>query len=119
LADLQKVWGELRGQVVAQSIRRNPATHTLFDSDGEQLGVETPWEGLSACGDWVRYPHPALYLERATVTGIAAANRVLEAAGLATYPVIPPTPPEPLARWMENGLRVVRRRARERKRRRQ
>jgi carotenoid phi-ring synthase / carotenoid chi-ring synthase len=116
LSDLQKVWGTLRGQVIAQSIRRNPATHTLFDSDGERLSVETPWQGLTACGDWVRYPHPSLYLERATVTGLAAANRILTGYGLEPFPVLPPTPPEPLARWMERGFRAVRRWARERKR---
>lgn len=117
--DLQKVWPVLRGQMSAQSIRRNPATHTLFDSDGEQLHVETPWQGLWACGDWVRYAHPSLYMERATVTGIAAANGILNAQGLEQFPIEQPTPPEPLARWMENGLCAIRRRARERNRRNQ
>lgn len=116
LGDLVRVWPELRGQTLQQTIRRNPAVHTLFDSDGQQLAVETPWPGLAACGDWVRYPHPSLYLERAVVTGLAAANRVLERTHQATVPILQPDPPEPLARWIQNRLMGIRRRARERKR---
>jgi isorenieratene synthase len=57
----------------------------------------------------VAYPHPALFLERACVTGIAAAARALEALGLPAPTVIPATPPEPLARGLERALRLVRR----------
>lgn len=112
LVDIQRIWPEVRGRVLGQSIRRNPATHTLFGTAGDSLGVETEWQGISACGDWVRYPHPSLYLERAVVTSIAAANRVLAVHGLETWPIRAPDPPEILARAMQAGLHRVRRRAR-------
>jgi isorenieratene synthase len=116
LVDLTRVWPTLRGSLLHQTIRRNPATHTLFDSDGNQLGVDTPWAGISACGDWVRYPHPSLYLERATVTGIAAANAALAAANRPPYSIREATRPEPLARLIEAGLKRIRAAARNRKR---
>lgn len=113
--DLTRAWPALRGALIHQTIRRNPPTHTLFDSDGEQLSVETPWPRLAACGDWVRYAHPSLYLERAVVTGIAAANRILADYSQPASPILSATPPEPLARLIEAGLRRVRARARARK----
>jgi isorenieratene synthase len=112
LLDVQRIWPEVRGSVLAQSIRRNPATHTLFGTMGNSLGVETAWPGLTACGDWVRYPHPSLYMERAVVTGIAAANRVLAANELEQWPIRDPNRPELLARVMQSGLHRLRRRVR-------
>jgi len=117
LTDLVRVWPGLRGRNIGQTIRRNPPTHTLFDSDGLQLGVETDWPSVAVCGDWVRFPHPSLYLERAVVTGTAAANVVLAAQGLEVFPILQPKPPEPLARWIQGGLLRIRRAARARKRR--
>ncbi len=116
LLDLQRVWPELRGKLITQSVRRNPATHTLFSTEGEQLHVETPWEGLTACGDWVQYPHSSLYMERAVVTGIAAANRVLADTERELWSIQAVDRPEILVRGIERGLRWVRRRARARKR---
>jgi carotenoid phi-ring synthase / carotenoid chi-ring synthase len=114
LLDLQKVWPALRGSVITQSIRRNPATHTLFSvgEAGQHLGTETPWSDLWACGDWLRYPHGSLYMERATVTGIAAANAVLRMFRLEEWPIQPVDRPELLARGFERLLRWIRRGAR-------
>ncbi len=112
--DLQRVWPDLRGTLVGQSIRRNPATHSLFSvgANDRHLGVETPWPDLTACGDWVRYPHGALYMERATVTGMAAANVILRKVGLEEWPIRPIDRPEMLARAIERMLHWVRARAR-------
>jgi isorenieratene synthase len=112
--DLQRVWPDLRGALIGQSIRRNPATHSLFSvgTSDQHLGVETPWPGLLACGDWVRYPHGSLYMERATVTGIAAANVILRNAGLEEWPIRPIDEPELLARGLERVLHWIRARAR-------
>ncbi|MEP7288526.1 MAG: FAD-dependent oxidoreductase [Chloroflexota bacterium] len=112
--DLQRVWPELRGTVLQQSIRRNPATHSLFTigQTDQQLGIETPWPQVWACGDWVRYAHPSLYMERATVTGIAAANGVLNSLSLEPYPILAADKPELLVRSLERLLRWIRRRAR-------
>lgn len=114
IGDVQRAWPELRGTLRHWTMQRNPATHTLLRAGTatDLLGTETPWPGLFACGDWVRHPTPALYLERATVTGVAAANAVLQAAGLAPFPLPAAPAPEPLAGWIERLLRAGRRRLR-------
>lgn len=118
--DLQRVWPELRGTLTQQSIRRNPSTHSLFSAGATEqyLGVKTPWPDLWTCGDWIRYPHPSLYMERAVVTGIAAANAVLKTNRLNECPIQPADKPELLARGFERALRWVRARARSYNRRR-
>jgi isorenieratene synthase len=114
LLDVYRVWPSLRGTSIQQSIRRNAPTHSLFTVGltDQHLGVETPWPGVYACGDWVRYTHPALYMERATITGIAAANCVLRATGKDEWPIQPADRPELLARGVERFWRWVRGRAR-------
>lgn len=87
------------GPLLHYVLQRNDATHTLFGvgDPGRHLGIETPWPGLWMCGDWVYHPTPALYLERATVTGIAAANQVLSVYGQASWPLLDHPAPEWLA----------------------
>jgi isorenieratene synthase len=103
ISDVQAAFPELRGHRIFQVLQRNPATHTLFGlgPPGRHLGIETPWPGLFCCGDWVRYPNPALFLERACVTGIAAANSVLQARGLLPWPLLEHPRPEPFVGWIE------------------
>jgi isorenieratene synthase len=114
LKDLLRLWPGLRGAVIQQSISRNPPTHSLFTVGltEHHLGAETPWPDLYACGDWVRYPHPALYMERATVTGIAAANAVLQSRQLEPWLIREIDKPEILVRGLEWVLHWVRARAR-------
>jgi len=69
------------------------------------LWVDTPWDKIYACGDWVGYDTPSFWMERATTTGIASANHVLNNLGLEPYPLITPQPAEPLARAMEKIIR--------------
>ena len=109
-ADLQRAWPELRGQLVHAHLQHNPPVHTLFGvgATARHLRVETPWPGLFACGDWVRHPTPALFLERAAVTGLAAANAVRRTEGLPELPLADYTPPEPLAAGLQAVLRAVR-----------
>ena len=111
LNDIAYIYPELRGHMIHATVQRNPATHTRFEtgSDLRYPGVESPWSAISMCGDWLRYPHPALFLERACVTGIAAATRVSVALGGEPCPIIPALPPEPLAGVFQRGLRGVRR----------
>jgi isorenieratene synthase len=103
ISDVQTAFPELRGHRIHQVLQRNPATHTLFGlgPPGRHLGIETPWPGLFCCGDWVRYSNPSLFLERACVTGIAAANSVLQARGLAPWPLLEYPKPEPFVGWIE------------------
>ncbi|KAB8140626.1 NAD(P)-binding protein [Chloroflexia bacterium SDU3-3] len=117
--DMARAFPELRDRMIHCTIDRNPATHTLFTPGAPErsLAVRTPWPGLVACGDWVFDPNPALYLERATTTGMLAANAVLEACGLEPWPLLPHPSPEPLAGAMARGLQrlrhaMLRRRAR-------
>ncbi len=108
---------ELRGHKIYQVLQRNPATHTLFGVGPAErhLGIETPWPGLFCCGDWVRHANPALFLERATVTGIAAANAVLRLNQLQEWPLLPHPRPEPFVGWIENVMRFGRRSRRARR----
>jgi hypothetical protein len=68
----------------------------------------TLWPGLYACGDWVRAATPALFLERACVTGILAANAVLETLGEKPWPLLRPLPPEAPAAAIERAARALR-----------
>lgn len=110
VTDVERAFPELRGRSVQRLLQRNLATHTLFSvgEPGAHLGVMTPWTGLYACGDWVYHPAPALYLERATITGIAAANAVLQVYGLEPWPLLAAPKPEPLAGALSGGLTRLR-----------
>lgn len=115
ITDVYRAWPELRGHLLHQVLRRNAAAHTLFRVSGgdDRLGTRTPWPGIIACGDWVRHPTPALFLERACVTGIDAANAVLDALGKPGLPLLPHSKPEWLAGVLEvvfRGLRTAMRR---------
>jgi carotenoid phi-ring synthase / carotenoid chi-ring synthase len=94
---------ELRGHKITQILQRNQATHTLFGVGEAEvhLGIQTPWPNLYCCGDWVRDPNPALFLERAVTTGILAANEVLKQNNKPQWPLIPHPAPEPFVAWIE------------------
>ncbi len=102
LLDLHRAFPELRGYNLKIKLQRNEATHTLFSvgEPGQHLETVTPWAGMFACGDWVYHPAPAMYLERAVVTGIAAANAILSSHALQPFPLLPHPEPEPLAGWL-------------------
>jgi isorenieratene synthase len=111
LNDVQSAFPELGGRVLQQSFQRNAPAHTLLGLGpaDRHLGVETRWRGVYCCGDWVRHPSPAFFLERACVTGIEAANAVLRTRHLPPWPLLDPPPPEPLAAWIERRARGTRR----------
>jgi len=93
---------ELKGQFLHGTVRRNSGVHTRFRvPTDDSLWVNTPWDDLHACGDWVGYNTPSFWMERSTTTGIASANRVLEKYGFDPYPILQPDPPEALARGLE------------------
>jgi len=118
LTDFYRAFPELKGHLLKPHLQRNAATHTLpaLGARGTHLGIETPWENLFCAGDWVRHETPAFFLERACVTGIEAANRVLSLSGKEIFELENYPPPEPLAAWIEMSLmkgRKKRRRKRE------
>jgi isorenieratene synthase len=117
LTDFYRAFPELKGHLIKPHLQRNAATHTLpaLGTRGTHLGIETPWQNFFCAGDWVRHESPAFFLERACVTGLEAANRVLallgkDQFGIQTYP-----PPEPLAAWIERLMVRGRRRRRDNK----
>ena len=117
--DVNRAFPDLRGRWLQGVVQRNPATHTLFSvaSRGAHLGVVTPWPHLYACGDWVYHETPALYLERAATTGMAAANALLGEVGLPMHPVLGHPAPEWFAGWVMGRWAAVRQRKLARKRR--
>ena len=119
LTDVHRAWPELRGHVTHQVLRRNAAAHTLFKigTRADRLGTRAPWPGLVVCGDWIRHATPALFLERACVTGIDAANAVLGSMGRPSWPLLPHTPPEWFAGILEKVFRGLRRMMRSARRR--
>ncbi len=105
--EVQRAWPELKGHFIHGAVRRNTRTQTVFriPTERDSLFVDTPWDGIYACGDWIGFDTPSFWMERATVTGIAAANHVLEGRGLTPYPILQPLPPEPLARVLGGIVR--------------
>ncbi len=103
LTDFYRAFPELKGHLIKPHLQRNAATHTLpaLGSRGTHLGVDTPWENFFCAGDWVWLQNPSFFLERACVTGIEAANRVLALYGKETFELQTYPPPEPLAAWIE------------------
>ena len=114
-ADLARVWPTLKGHVIHASLARNDATHTLLRAGQthEHPGVMTPWPHLLCCGDWVRDESPAMFMERACVTGIKAANAILHERGLPTWPLLPHGAAEPLAWALELQMSAIRSRLRQ------
>jgi isorenieratene synthase len=111
ITDLYRAFPELKGHLIAPYLQRNAATHTLpeIGARGTHLGIETAWENLFCAGDWVRHETPAFFLERACVTGMEAANRVLTARGLDMWDIKSSPPPEALAAWIESLMMKGRR----------
>lgn len=108
-AEAFRAFPRLRGHFVYGTVRRNERTQTRFlVPTKDSLHVETPWPNILACGDWIGYPSPAMWMERCCVTGIAAANHVLQANGVDPFEIIPPRKPEWLVRVLETIMRSVR-----------
>ncbi len=109
-SDFGRIYPALQSKVIHQTIQRNPATHTLFavGNMAQHLGVRTPWPGLLCCGDWVRHTTPALFLERACVTGIEAANAALATLDQPQFELVPHKKPELLARAVAAYVRMMR-----------
>jgi len=104
ITDFYRAFPELKGHLITPYLQRNAATHTLpeIGARGTHLGIETPWENLFCAGDWVRHETPAFFLERACITGLEAANRVLIARNMEAWDIKSSPPPEPMAAWIES-----------------
>jgi carotenoid phi-ring synthase / carotenoid chi-ring synthase len=108
--EIQHAFPELKGTFVHGVVRRNSRTHTqLRIPTRESLQLETPWLDIYACGDWIGYDTPSLWMERATTTGIAAANAVLADHGLEPYQLPKLKTPEFLVGALAALTRSIRR----------
>lgn len=88
-----RVWPELTGREVHAHVLRNPASHTGLapGSTAHAPRVSTRHPRLFLAGDFVAPRYPALYLERATMTGLEAAHRAADLLELAAPPpILPP-----------------------------
>lgn len=99
VTEVQRAFPKIKDSFVHGTVRRNSKTQTNFRiPTDETLHVITEWQNLYACGDWLRYETPAFWMERSTITGIAAANEVLKAFGKEPYEIIQPPKAEITAR---------------------
>ncbi len=113
IEDVVRAFPELEGGIVHLAIGRTPATLTRQQARSleRRATSRTPVPGLFLAGDHVRCLVPAFGLERATVTGIEAANEVLATRGLRHDPPLRRQPDVAsirllrAARWL--GIRVA------------
>ncbi|MDQ7027932.1 MAG: FAD-dependent oxidoreductase [Anaerolineae bacterium] len=109
VTEVQRAFPQLKRHFVHAAVRRNSKTHGKFRvPDSRSLFVETPFPQLYACGDWIGYDTPSMWMERSTTTAIAAANQVLVQHGKEPYPILQPPQPEMLARIIGGIMRVAR-----------
>lgn len=107
--EVTRAFPELKGTFVSGAVRRNSRTHTqLAIPMRESLHVKTPWANIHACGDWVGYPTPSLWMERSVTTGMAAANAVLSALGHTPYEIQSPPKAGIVAALIGGLVRVLR-----------
>lgn len=108
--EVQRAFPNLKGHFVHGAVRRNSRTQPVFriPTEADSLYVQTPWENIHACGDWIGYDTPSYWMERSCVTAVAAANRVIEASQLEPYPILQPKPPEMTVRVLAGFVRILR-----------
>lgn len=105
-SEIQKAFPEVRGAFIYGAVRSNSKVQTRFRiPTAESLFVKTPWENIHACGDWIGYDTPSLWMERSVTTALAAANAVLAAYGHEPYPILQPPPPEIFVRALSALVR--------------
>lgn len=116
--DLQHAFPELRAARIHQTVQRNEIAHTIIEVGpvGRHLAVRSPWPGITLCGDWVYDRAPSLFIERACLTGILAANIVLAENQLEPWQLLAYPKPEPLAALIQNLMQAGRKRRRDRRR---
>jgi isorenieratene synthase len=109
VTEVQRAFPNIKNSFVHSSVRRNSKTQTNFRIPTDKsLHMITGWQNLYACGDWIGYENPAFWMERATVTGMAAANEVLKAYGKEPYEILQAAPAEITARAIGGVVRFGR-----------
>lgn len=104
--EIYRAFPELKGSFVHGAVRRNSRTHTEFVIPAaDSLHVKTPWPGVFACGDWVGWDTPSMWMERAVTTGIAAANAVISEQGGEPFEVLAPMRAGPVSAAVGGAVR--------------
>ncbi|MCK6571896.1 FAD-dependent oxidoreductase [Myxococcota bacterium] len=111
---VEATWPNLLGRRLGAHVQRNAADHTTFPPGtfSRLPGVATAVPNVALCGDWIAVPDCALYLERATVTGLTAARTLAPVIGLDDRWMPAPLavdPPQPSVRAAQLALRLMRR----------
>jgi isorenieratene synthase len=94
----------------AYTIFRHEAVFTLYapGDAAHRPGAASGIVGLHLAGDWTTADWSVWMMERAVVSGLRAANRVLGSHGLPAAPIVRLDPEGPLlvaARWLARGIR--------------
>lgn len=102
----ERGWPELRGALVHAHVHRNEPTHVAFTPGAMSKlpTVQTPLPRVVLAGDFIATPWPALYLERACLTGLLAAR----ALGAVTDEPLRPFEAAPSVRRARPLLRALR-----------
>lgn len=107
---LTERWPELVRPPVFRHVQRNRAHHPVFGPGdlSHAPGVPTRLSNVALAGDWIACHLPYLFMERACVTGLLAAESVARALGLPEARLIPPRTPEPPATSIALARKVLR-----------
>jgi isorenieratene synthase len=89
-AELAGLWPETRDAGVVHRDERSEATAPAFPPGGAgtRPGVRTDARGVRVAGDFVDSPYLAGLMERAALTGVLAANDVLDEVGAAAEEIL-------------------------------
>jgi len=110
LDDVQRAFPAIKGHFVQGVVRRNSLNHPIFRvPTADSLHLQTPWQNILACGDWIGYPTPSFWMERSCVTGIAAANQILASEGRESFEILQVQQAEVTARALSAAVRGFRR----------
>jgi carotenoid phi-ring synthase / carotenoid chi-ring synthase len=110
IQEVERAFPILKGKRVHVDVQKNVDSHTLFavGTTESHPTIDAVGNKVFLCGDWVRFNHPSLFLERATVSGIMAANFVLKELQYPEKQIIPTDPPEKLVSWIQKLIRIGR-----------
>ena len=99
-AGLEALYPELAGAEILDEIFLLHRDCPAFAVGGHarRPGVAMADPSVALCGDFVKMPFPSALMERAAASGIAAANRLLGARGVAPEP-LPSIAPRGLLGW--------------------
>lgn len=111
---VERGWPELLGSLAYGHVQRNSPTHVAFGPGvmAKIPTVNTTLANVAMAGDWIACDVPILYLERATITGIQAAQRMAAHVGAdaaAIEPILRNLPPARSIAAVRRGFRGMRR----------